>query len=208
MATDKLINHTQGESMISELEAIAQNLQAVGSVSLAKLGMGYALCDVAAATAAKTANLANYALNEGGLVTVKFTYANTAASATLNINSTGAKAIYYKGAAIGTDVIKAGDIATFMYSNNIYNLINLDNPFTTDQINALNSGIDSTKVQQIQTNQSNISTVQTDTSLLKNTITTIRFASGTSRTFQSNALHKTEYHKNMIISSLRELKCS
>ena len=45
-------------------------------------------------------------------------------------------------------------------------------------------------------NQTNISTVQTDTSLLKNTITTIRFASGTSRTFQFT--QRTNYHIFMV----------
>lgn len=126
MATDKLMNHTQGESIITNLSNIATNLQSVSAISPAKFGMGYAVCDTAAGTAAKTANLANYTLTEGALVTVKFTYANTAANATLNLNNTGAKSIYYKGSAIGNNVISAGDIATFVYSTNAYNIVNID----------------------------------------------------------------------------------
>lgn len=126
MATDKLMNHTQGESIITNLSTIATNLQSVSAISPAKFGMGYAVCDTAAGTAAKTANLANYTLTEGALVTVKFTYANTAANATLNLNNTGAKAILYKGAALANNVISAGDICTFIYSTNAYSIVNID----------------------------------------------------------------------------------
>lgn len=125
MAIDKLINSTQGDSMVAQLTAIKTNLQNLASVSLEKLGMGVAVCDTSASTAAKTATLVNYKLNDGGLIAIKFTNANTASSATLNINNTGAKNIYYKGSAIGTDVIKAGDTAIFMYSTN-YHLITID----------------------------------------------------------------------------------
>lgn len=89
-----------------------------------KLGFGYTTCSTAAATAAKTASLSSYALNTGGIVAVKFTNA-VPANATLNINSKGAKAIYYKGAAITDGVIKAGDTVTFIYST-YYHIISID----------------------------------------------------------------------------------
>lgn len=92
--------------------------------SNASLGQGYATCSTAAATVAKTASLSSYALTTGGIVAVKFTY-DVPANATLNINSKGAKAIYYKGAAITDKVIKAGDTATFIYSTQ-YHLISID----------------------------------------------------------------------------------
>jgi phage minor structural protein len=61
--------------------------------------MLYAASGTAAATAAKTATLVSgtIALKAGVTVAVRFTYANTAASPTLNINSTGAKAVYTQG---------------------------------------------------------------------------------------------------------------
>lgn len=129
MATDKLINHSQGESIITNLGTIATNLQNVTAISPAKFGMGYAVCDTAAGTAAKTANIANYVLTEGALVTVKFTNANTASNATLNLNNTGAKPLLYKGSALTTDIISAGDICTFIYSTangGSYSIINVD----------------------------------------------------------------------------------
>ena len=90
----------------------------------AKLGFGYTTCSTAAATAAKTAALSSYALNTGGIVVVKFTNA-VPANATLNINSKGAKAIYYKGAAITDGVIKAGDTVTMIYST-YYHVLSID----------------------------------------------------------------------------------
>ncbi len=61
--------------------------------------MLYATSGTAAATAAKVATLAGgtIALKAGVTVAVRFTYANTAGSPTLNVNSTGAKAIYTQG---------------------------------------------------------------------------------------------------------------
>lgn len=92
--------------------------------SNASLGQGYVTCSTAEATTAKVATLSSYALTAGGVVSVKFTYA-VPASATLNISSKGAKSIYYNGSAIKAGVIKAGDIATFIYSSQ-YHLIGID----------------------------------------------------------------------------------
>lgn len=96
----------------------------------ASLGQGYGTCSTAAATAAKVVSLSGYTLAVGGYVSVKFTY-DVPANATLNINSKGAKAVYYKGAAIKAGTIKAGDIATFIYVNSQYHLINIDKQIDT-----------------------------------------------------------------------------
>ena len=93
--------------------------------SNASLGQGFGTCSTAAATAAKVVALTNYALTTGGIVSVKFTYA-VPANATMNINSKGAKSIFYKGVAITAGVINAGDIATFIYDGTQYQLISLD----------------------------------------------------------------------------------
>ena len=92
--------------------------------SNASLGQGYATCSTAADTVAKTASMSSYALITGGIVAIKFTN-DVCANATLNIASKGAKAICYKGAAITDGIIKAGDIATFIYSTN-YHLLSID----------------------------------------------------------------------------------
>ena len=89
------------------------------------LGQGYGTCTTEAATAAKVVTLSSYALIKGGVVSVKFTN-SVPASATMSINSKGAKAIFYQGAAITAGVIKAGDLATFIYDGTQYHLLSID----------------------------------------------------------------------------------
>lgn len=89
------------------------------------LGGGYATCDTAEATAAKVAVLGGYALVFGGIVSVKFTYA-VPANATLNINNTGAKPIHVNSTNITAGIIKAGALATFVYSGSAYRLVAVD----------------------------------------------------------------------------------
>ena len=60
---------------------------------------------------------ANYELVSGGVVSLAFTR-DVPASATLNINNKGAKTIYYHGAVLAANVIKAGDRCLFMYNSN------------------------------------------------------------------------------------------
>lgn len=62
----------------------------------------YCTCSTAAGTAAKVANLQNsssngFTLATGITIHVKFTYSNTVASPTLNVNGTGAKSIMRYG---------------------------------------------------------------------------------------------------------------
>ena len=89
------------------------------------LGIGIGACSTAAATAAKEATLQDFVLTKNGIVAVKFTNA-VPANATLNVNSTGAKSILFKGLAIVADVIKAGDLATFVYDGTYYQIISID----------------------------------------------------------------------------------
>ena len=114
-----------------------------------KLGHGYATCSTAEATTAKVGTLSSYTLTTGGIVAVKFTYA-VPANATLNINSKGAKAIYYKDAKITAGVIQAGDLATFIYNGSYYHLISIDRmPITnvaTQSTNGLMSAADKAKL--------------------------------------------------------------
>ena len=81
-------------------------------------------CSTAAATTAKTSSITGYKLTTGNIVSIRFSN-DVPAGATLNISSTGAKAIYYKNSAIPAGIIKAGDTATFIYST-YYHLISID----------------------------------------------------------------------------------
>lgn len=57
----------------------------------------YGECGTAAGTAAKTVTIDNFSLETGAAILVKFTNKNSASSPTLNVNSTGAKAIKIYG---------------------------------------------------------------------------------------------------------------
>ena len=83
----------------------------------------YGSCSTAAATAAKTVTVSNFSLETGARIAVKFTVTNTAASPTLNVNSTGAKAIYYKGAAITASYLTANKTYEFIYNGTQWDLI-------------------------------------------------------------------------------------
>lgn len=75
----------------------------------------YALCSTAGATVAKTVTVSNFLLKVGAVVVVKFAETNTAASPTLNVSGTGAKGIFFGGAAIGAGAVIAGRTYTLVY---------------------------------------------------------------------------------------------
>ena len=83
--------------------------------------IGYYECDTAAGTAAKAITVANYAMFAGGSMKVKFANKNTANNATLNINSQGAKALYYQGErASATNSWDAEEVVEIYYDGTSY----------------------------------------------------------------------------------------
>lgn len=79
----------------------------------------YASCSTAAGTAAKTAAITGFALKTGAKATIKFTVANTAASPTMNINSTGAKSI----ATIPASGIEKNKTYELVYNGSSYDVV-------------------------------------------------------------------------------------
>jgi hypothetical protein len=91
-----------------------------------KLSHGYA-SSTAGTSPAFTAAISNYTLDggNGGFVAIRFS-ADVPANATLNINSKGAKNIYWKNAAVVAGVILSGDTAFLMYDGSKYHLLGVD----------------------------------------------------------------------------------
>lgn len=83
----------------------------------------YAECSTAAGTAAKTVSLTGFNLVSGARIAVKFTVTNTAASPTLNVGGTGAKAIMYRGSAISAGYLAANRIYEFIYDGTDWELV-------------------------------------------------------------------------------------
>ena len=108
----------------------------------------YGACNTAAATAAKTMSIKNgqFDLTAGARVSVKFTYANTASTPTLNVNSTGAKNIYSNGSQITTGSNKSLLTGTvdFVYDGTQYHLIGnyIDTNTTYSSKSAASGGTD------------------------------------------------------------------
>ncbi|MFA0816030.1 MAG: DUF859 family phage minor structural protein [Anaerofustis sp.] len=103
------------------------------------IGNMYGVCSTAAATTAKTVAIDGFELVVGQLVTVQFTYA-VPASATLNVNGAGAKAIYHGTAAIAADVIPAGSVATFVYDGTYFRLTDVGSPTGIMEIGSNSNG--------------------------------------------------------------------
>uniref|UniRef100_UPI00261FE783 hypothetical protein n=1 Tax=uncultured Bilophila sp. TaxID=529385 RepID=UPI00261FE783 len=83
----------------------------------------YGSCATEAATAAKVVACTGFVLAAGSRITVRFTVTNTAASPTLNVNSTGAKAIRYRNAAISAGYLAANRTYDFVYDGTYYQLV-------------------------------------------------------------------------------------
>lgn len=86
----------------------------------------YGVSSTAAGTAVKLVSVSNFTLVEGAWVAVKFSVTNTAAVANLklNVNSTGEKAIKYRGSnlpAVGT--LTANRLYLFVYDGTNYELV-------------------------------------------------------------------------------------
>ena len=108
-----------------------------GSASITHFGS----CSTAAGTAAKVVSCTGFVLETGARITVKFTVTNTAASPTLNVNGTGAKAIKYRGSTISTGYLAANRVYTFIYDGTDYELVG---DINTDTNTTYNTGTAST----------------------------------------------------------------
>ena len=85
--------------------------------------INYGVCTTDGATVNKTVDIANFALSLGTKVTVKFDNANSVSNPTLNVSSTGTKAIYNGSSAIDSAMLEAGKIYDFVYDGTKYVLI-------------------------------------------------------------------------------------
>ena len=108
-----------------------------GSANIVHFGS----CSTAAGTAAKVVSCTGFVLASGSRITVKFTTTNTAANPTLNVNSTGAKAIKYRGSTISAGYLAAGRVYTFIYDGTNYELVG---DINTDTNTTYNTGTAST----------------------------------------------------------------
>ena len=111
------------KSYLDSLPAVLTGINGAISDNLARVlaMMGYYECSTAEGTAAKVVSASGYALTSGGCIRIKMSNANKANNVTLNINSTGAKALYYDGAqASATNTWEAGEVLEVYYDGTQY----------------------------------------------------------------------------------------
>ena len=126
----------------AETERDAKVDAKVADITNLQAQLGYFVCDTDAAVAAKTIAATGYALTTGGNIRIKMTNANTVNEATLNINSTGAKPLFYEGArASSTNTWAADDVLEIYYDGTNYQAKNVSPTFKTgERVN--NVGVD------------------------------------------------------------------
>lgn len=105
-----------------QLGSLEEKVEGIGEVDLSGLenktsSIGYVTCNTAAGTAAKVLTVEGLTtLSTGIRLLVKMTYNNTAGNATLNINSLGAKPLYYNNTRVsGDNAWEAGEIVDIYY---------------------------------------------------------------------------------------------
>ena len=84
----------------------------------------YGTSSTSASTAAKTSTITGFVRRTGSIVGISFTYANTASTPTLNVNSTGAANIQYNGAAPASDMLAATTVHIFQFDGTNWQLLN------------------------------------------------------------------------------------
>ena len=81
----------------------------------------YLTCSTSGSTATKAVSLSGYTLQTGDMLYIKMTYKNTTSSVKLNVNSTGAKTMYYNGAVVtSNNTWGAGDILCATYDGSYW----------------------------------------------------------------------------------------
>lgn len=100
----------------------------------------YAVCETAAATAAKTVTCDNFVLTTGAMIAVKFMNTHTTSSMTLNVNNTGAKNVYYNGVNVNSGKVTAYNVYTFIYDGTYFRILGVNTDTNTDtKVSSTNS---------------------------------------------------------------------
>ena len=119
-----VISIDQPHDVPGSLSAFTNNIQ----------GIGY--CNTATGNTSKTATISGVVIGKGSVFAIRFTY-DVDSSSTLNINSSGAKNILHRNAALGAGQIIGGDTVTFISDGISYHVLSIDRPY--DQAPTANS---------------------------------------------------------------------
>lgn len=108
--TSKRIDMTHYASVLNEARAI-DGVQFDGSNAIIHFGISATTANVQT----KSVDCQGFTLAQGARIMVKYTATNTANNPKLDVNSTGAKNIYYHNAPIGKEFLKANEVHEYVY---------------------------------------------------------------------------------------------
>ena len=136
--------------MASQVSGLISDVT-IGSTTKQVASKAYGVCETAAGTAAKTVEMTGFDLTKalGVTIHVKFTNTNSVANPTLNVNSTGAKAIMRYGTtapstSVGTSW-SAGSVVSFTYDGTYWQM-NDYSMYDTDTKNTAGATDTSSKI--------------------------------------------------------------
>ena len=121
---------TNGQILTSTGTGLVWSSSFTGNLNGISNGGIYLTSSTAAATAAKTASYTNFSLLTGSSIYIKFSETNTANNPTLNVNNTGTKAIFYKGARVIYQGLASGIIYHMIYDGTYWQIVNSIIPLT------------------------------------------------------------------------------
>lgn len=130
-ASVKVIGRTQPLKRLSERyipNTIARVSDVDEAISSEKGKIFYGTCDTSSSTSAKvaTVNGSSFILRQGAMVCIRFSNTNTSSSATLNVNSTGAKTINLSNSTSLTSSYWApNSYVTFLYDGVYWRIISM-----------------------------------------------------------------------------------
>lgn len=119
----------------TQLSAFTNNIQGIGA------------CNTATGNTAKAATITGVTIGKGSVFAIRFAY-DVDSSSTLNVNSSGAKNMLHRNAALGAGQILAGDTVTFISDGTSYHLLSIDRPFDTAPTDGSHNLVDSDAVYQ------------------------------------------------------------
>ncbi len=130
-----LISVDQIHDVPGQLSAFTNNIQGLG------------VCNTATGNTAKTASITGVVIAKGSVFAIRFTY-DVDSSSTLNINTSGAKNILHRNAALAAGQILAGDTVTFISDGVSYHVLSIDRGFDAAPTQNSHGLVDSNAVYQ------------------------------------------------------------
>lgn len=118
-ANSKKHSHSNKSVLDKITQSLLDNWNSTSNAAI----IHYGKCSTDATTATKVVACTGFTLTTGATILVRFGYTNTAANPTLNVNNTGAKAIYYRGSAISAGHLAANRTYEFVYNGMQYELV-------------------------------------------------------------------------------------